>query len=78
MICMDLPVWTSPNHKELKMKEIKAAVEEKTFEKDGKVFLACHSAHVIAEELQVKLSAIGKICNDEKIRISKCQLGCFE
>lgn len=39
----------------------------------------CHvvQAHVIAANLHIKLSEIGKICSDENIRISKCQLGCF-
>lgn len=39
--------------------------------------LSCEAAHRIAEQLQVALREIGAVCNDLKIKISACQLGCF-
>jgi len=39
--------------------------------------LSCERAHDLAHELGVSLQEIGKACNDLKIKISNCQLGCF-
>ncbi len=59
------------------MSELKKAILEKTFEADGKVKLRCADAFALAEKLDVKISAIAAVCQTENIRISKCQLGCF-
>ena len=42
---------------------------------DGK--LHCETAYQIAAEHNLKLWEIGKICDEEKIKIKGCQLGCF-
>jgi hypothetical protein len=39
--------------------------------------LSCEKAHALSNELSVPLGEIGAICNSLKIKISKCQLGCF-
>jgi hypothetical protein len=39
--------------------------------------LSCEKARELAEDLNVPVSEIGKICNVLKIKISACQLGCF-
>jgi hypothetical protein len=39
--------------------------------------LACEKAHSLAAELNISLREIGALCNELKIRISACQLGCF-
>ncbi|MDH4161960.1 MAG: hypothetical protein OEW15_04635 [Nitrospirota bacterium] len=39
--------------------------------------LSCEAAHGLAEELGVGLGEIGAVCNELKIKISACQLGCF-
>ena len=39
--------------------------------------LPCEKAFNLAEELEITPKEIGKICNQEGIRIKKCQLGCF-
>lgn len=39
--------------------------------------LSCEKARALAEELNIPLREIGAICNELKIRISACQLGCF-
>lgn len=46
----------------------KAAVENR---------LTCAQAHALAEELQVSLGEIGALCNELRIKIAACQLGCF-
>lgn len=39
--------------------------------------LTCSDAYKIAEELKVNLSDIGKLCNENGIKIMGCQLDCF-
>ena len=44
---------------------------------DGQGKLPCKRAFQLAEELNISLKEIGDICNNEDIRITHCQLGCF-
>lgn len=39
--------------------------------------LTCEKAHELSEILKVPLQEIGVLCNELKIKISACQLGCF-
>ncbi len=39
--------------------------------------LSCEKAHALSRELKVPLGDIGAMCNELKIRIAACQLGCF-
>ena len=39
--------------------------------------LTCEQAHALAKELNVTLQELGGLCNELKIKISACQLGCF-
>jgi len=39
--------------------------------------LSCEKAHELAKELNTSLQEIGKLCNELKIKIAACQLGCF-
>ena len=43
--------------------------------RDGR--LDCRYALELAEELEVPPARIGRICDEENIRIANCQLGCF-
>ena len=45
---------------------------------EGKKKLACAQAFELAGRLNVSLSRIGEVCNDNDIRICSCQLGCFK
>lgn len=44
---------------------------------DGKKMLSCASALKLSGEFGVEATEIGRICNDEKIKLHQCQLGCF-
>jgi hypothetical protein len=44
--------------------------------KDGK--LPCAVCFKIAEEFGISNKEMGKILNEMKVKISQCQLGCFE
>jgi hypothetical protein len=40
--------------------------------------LTCGEAFVLAENYEVELAEIGRICNQNNVKICKCQLGCFK
>ena len=61
-----------------KKEKIIEAVLEKTFKDGEKVKLRCADALNIAKKFGVKPLEIGRICNQKKIRMSQCQLGCFK
>ena len=44
--------------------------------KDGRV--SCKAMLSLAEQTQTSAKQIGKLCNEIKIRITGCQLGCFK
>ena len=60
-----------------KSEELIKAVLERAKETDGIKKLACAEAFKLAKEFQVGVIEIGRICNRRKIKICKCQLGCF-
>lgn len=39
--------------------------------------LSCEQAHKLAAELKVSLRDVGATCNELKVKITACQLGCF-
>ncbi len=39
--------------------------------------LSCKKAFALAEEFECLPADVGKICDEEKIKIYGCQLGCF-
>jgi hypothetical protein len=57
---------------ELRNSVIKAAQEV-----DGRQVLACAKAFKLAADAGVPPADVGRICNEEKIKIVGCQLGCF-
>ena len=44
---------------------------------DDRKKLACAEAFELAQEFEVEVIEIGRICNRNNIRVCKCQLGCF-
>lgn len=60
-----------------KEQEVKDAILAATREEDGRKKLPCPDALRIAEENAVSPDVIGRICNEEKIKIRHCALGCF-
>lgn len=53
------------------VKEIKEFAEKT----DGKI--TCAKAWELADKYKVSKKEIGELLNDLKIKITKCQLGCF-
>ena len=56
---------------------IRAAVLKSARKREGRRRLSCRTAHELAKELHVPLRGIGRICDEEEIKIMLCQLGCF-
>jgi hypothetical protein len=47
-------------------------------EADGRRTLTCAEAFELAKKLEIEIMEVGRICNQNNIRIRKCQLGCFK
>lgn len=47
-------------------------------EPDGRKKLTCAEAFELARQFEVEIIEIGRICNQNNVRICKCQLGCFK
>jgi len=45
---------------------------------DGRKTLTCAEAFELAKKFEIEIMEIGRICNQNNIRIRKCQLGCFK
>lgn len=57
--------------------KILAEIRKVASEKEGKLRLSCTDARRIAEEQKISYAEIGNLCNNEKIKIHHCELGCF-
>ncbi len=53
-------------------------VRQSAVERDGRLVLPCAAAFSIAEKTGVSLAEIGAACNEQQIKIIRCQLGCFQ
>ncbi len=53
-------------------------IEESSIERDGRRILPCAKAFDLSDRYSIPLKDIGAYCTDNGIRISNCQLGCFE
>lgn len=40
--------------------------------------LTCAEAFELAEKFDAEIAEIGRICNQNNVKICKCQLGCFK
>ena len=57
---------------------IRKLVLEFTVERDGRRTISCACAFEIHRQHDVPLADIGRICDENEIRICACQLGCFK
>jgi len=58
-------------------KKIEEAIKAKVTDNGGKQYISCTEALGLAEKLNIAPIKIGNICNELKIKIMNCQLGCF-
>lgn len=40
--------------------------------------MTCAEAFALAEKYETNVAEIGRICNENNVKICKCQLGCFK
>jgi hypothetical protein len=57
--------------------ELLNAVVAAAEDKGEKKFLSCASALELAGRFGVDATEIGRICNEQEIKLHQCQLGCF-
>jgi hypothetical protein len=57
--------------------ELLALIRSRTREVPGRVEIDCEAALALAARSGRSPGEIGKLCNDNAIRICACQLGCF-
>lgn len=55
--------------REKRIEAIRAATKENR--------LSCEKAHELTETLGISLQELGALCEELKIKITACQLGCF-
>ncbi len=56
---------------------IRMLVLESAVERDGRKTISCARAFEMHRQHNVALADIGRICDENDIRICACQLGCF-
>lgn len=59
--------------KELEQKDLIAKLKE--LAPEGKI--SCAEARQLAEKIGIHPAEVGKACNEAKIKIFACELGCF-
>lgn len=60
----------------LRVEEKKELMQKlKELAPQGKI--SCSDAHRLAEELGINYIVVGKACDEAKIKIYACELGCF-
>lgn len=57
---------------------IRKLVLESAVERQGRKILSCARAFEIHRQHGVPLAEIGRICDENDIKIRACQLGCFQ
>lgn len=57
--------------------ELTRIVLDRSIEVEGRSTLTCAKSLGLAAELGVEPMQIGRICDQENIRLGSCQLGCF-
>ncbi|OHB65857.1 MAG: hypothetical protein A2Y76_04360 [Planctomycetes bacterium RBG_13_60_9] len=57
--------------------ELTQAVCERSKVVNGRRMLTCAEAFRLAAEAGVEPIRIGRVCNEQNIRLCSCQLGCF-
>ena len=53
-------------------------IEEAVIDRDGRKVMLCAKAFELSERFKISLKDIGAYCTEKGIKISGCQLGCFE
>lgn len=58
--------------------ELTDAIKTACVKRDGRLTLRCADAFQVAKKASSDLATIGRICNENGIKVVQCQLGCFK
>jgi len=53
------------------------AVKQAAVEREGRLILRCADAFAVAQRIKADVASVGRVCNEHRIKIVQCQLGCF-
>ena len=73
-------IWESSymdNNREQLLDAIMKSADSRQ-ETDGRKKLTCAEAFELARRFEIEIIEVGRICNQNNVRICKCQLGCFK
>jgi hypothetical protein len=56
---------------------LRKLVLEAALEREGRKTISCARAFRLHQQQNIPLAEIGRICDENDIRICACQLGCF-
>jgi hypothetical protein len=56
---------------------LREIAKERILKDAPKMHLSCRKAFAIAEDTGLPPAELGKLCNELKVKIMHCQLGCF-
>ncbi len=62
----------------MEQEAIRKLVLEFAIERDGHKTISCARAFEMHRQHHIPLAEIGRICDENDIRIRACQLGCFQ
>ena len=62
----------------MNVEEYGKIIEESSIDSDGRKVLPCAKAFELSEKFGISLKDIGGYCTENRIKISGCQLGCFD
>ena len=73
-------LWGAPRMDDKKAQLVNAIMKsaEVRQEPDGRKKLTCAEAFELARRFEIEVIEVGRICNQNNVRICKCQLGCFK
>ena len=54
-----------------------AVLEKYCGMKNDRKIIVCSDAFKAAKELDISVEEIGQLCNENRIKVLSCQLGCF-
>lgn len=61
----------------MELNKLKEIIIKASHEENGRKRISCPDVFKLSSEHGIDLLEITRICNEENIRISQCQLGCF-
>jgi hypothetical protein len=62
----------------MKLSDKRILLQKATIKRNGRDTISCKRVLSLADSFNISPARIGKMCDDQHIKITKCKLGCFE